>query len=229
MQPCTLNERRFLANYLKDRGLTLFFLINAWDRVGAALVDPSDRLALEEAQGRLRQVFGTHLREYCGDRYGERVFEISALEALRRRLKDREVDLEGTGFPQLFAALNRFLIGDRLRAEFQVAAKVARRSYDYICDAIERRIPLLDETSEGLKERIVAVESEFGKLEALREEFRASIRERGDREAQEIADDFKTYLLDLEKTFDEDFVAAQPDLEFVDFLERNNRELSSAT
>jgi GTPase SAR1 family protein len=45
-QPCTLDERRYLQNYLKDRGLSLFFLINGWDRIQSGLVDPDDGEAL---------------------------------------------------------------------------------------------------------------------------------------------------------------------------------------
>ncbi|MEM9905319.1 MAG: dynamin family protein, partial [Cyanobacteria bacterium P01_D01_bin.44] len=41
-QPCTLAERRYLENYIKGRGLSVFFLINAWDQVKESLIDPDD-------------------------------------------------------------------------------------------------------------------------------------------------------------------------------------------
>ncbi|MEO0397618.1 MAG: dynamin family protein, partial [Cyanobacteria bacterium P01_A01_bin.137] len=39
-QPCTLAERRYLSNYLQNKGLSLFFLLNAWDHIQASLLDP---------------------------------------------------------------------------------------------------------------------------------------------------------------------------------------------
>ena len=103
-QPCTLDERRYLENYLKDRGLTVFFLINAWDEIRKSLVDLDDAEELREAEAKLRQVFRTNLAEYCRvdgqDLYNQRVFELSSLDALRRRLKDAADPLTGTGFPE---------------------------------------------------------------------------------------------------------------------------------
>ena len=64
-QPCTLAERRYLENYIKGRGLSVFFLINAWDQVRESLIDPDDRDELKEAEERLRQVFQANLAEYC--------------------------------------------------------------------------------------------------------------------------------------------------------------------
>jgi hypothetical protein len=41
-QPCTLEERRYLDSYIKGRGLSVFFLINAWDEIRKGLIDPDD-------------------------------------------------------------------------------------------------------------------------------------------------------------------------------------------
>jgi GTPase SAR1 family protein len=91
-QPCTLGERRYLENYIKSRGLTVFFLINAWDQVKESLIDPDDVEELAEAEEKLRRVFRANLVEYCQidgyDLYDERVFGLSSIQALRRRLKN---------------------------------------------------------------------------------------------------------------------------------------------
>ncbi len=50
-QPCTMGERRYLENYIKNRGLSVFFLINAWDQVRESLIDPDDPEELAEAEG----------------------------------------------------------------------------------------------------------------------------------------------------------------------------------
>ncbi|MEO0927763.1 MAG: dynamin family protein, partial [Cyanobacteria bacterium J06643_13] len=62
-QPCTLGERRYLENYLKDRGVTIFFLINAWDQVKDSLLDPDDPEELAEAEAKLQRVFKANLAE----------------------------------------------------------------------------------------------------------------------------------------------------------------------
>lgn len=97
-QPCTLGERRYLENYIKGRGLTIFFLINAWEQIREGLIDPDDLEELHESEHRLRQVFEASLLEYCqvdgSNLYDEQVFEISAINALRRRLKNSSASLE---------------------------------------------------------------------------------------------------------------------------------------
>ncbi|NJR26441.1 MAG: dynamin, partial [Richelia sp. CSU_2_1] len=86
-QPCTLAERRYLENYIKDRGLTVFFLINGWDEIREGAIDPEDAAEIAESEEKLRKVFRTNIGEYCqvegADIYSDRVFEISSLKALR--------------------------------------------------------------------------------------------------------------------------------------------------
>ncbi|MBD1862819.1 MULTISPECIES: dynamin family protein [Trichocoleus] len=227
-QPCTLDERRYLENYLKDRGLTVFFLINAWDEIRKSLVDLDDADELREAEAKLRQVFRTNLAEYCRvdgqDLYNQRVFELSSLDALRRRLKDAADPLTGTGFPEFEAALSRFLTQERAVAELRQATTLARQAYNHAHEAIARRIPLLDQDVQELKERLKSVEPEFAKLNEIRDQFQAEIRELRDRKAKEIATDFCSYILNLGTTFDTDFLRYQPGISFWDFLSQGRRE-----
>ncbi|MBD2095014.1 dynamin family protein [Trichocoleus sp. FACHB-591] len=227
-QPCTLDERRYLENYLKDRGLTVFFLINAWDEIRKSLVDLDDAEELREAEAKLRQVFRTNLAEYCRvdgqDLYNQRVFELSSLDALRRRLKDAADPLTGTGFLEFEAALSRFLTQERAVAELRQATTLARQAYNHAHEAIARRIPLLDQDVQELKERLKSVEPEFAKLNEIRDQFQAEIRELRDRKAKEIATDFCSYILNLGTTFDTDFLRYQPDISFWDFLSQGRRE-----
>ncbi|MBD2124324.1 dynamin family protein [Trichocoleus sp. FACHB-262] len=227
-QPCTLDERRYLENYLKDRGLTVFFLINAWDEIRKSLVDLDDAEELREAEAKLRQVFRTNLAEYCRvdgqDLYNQRVFELSSLDALRRRLKDAADPLTGTGFPEFEAALSRFLTQERAVAELRQSTTLARQAYNHAHEAIARRIPLLDQDVQELKERLKSVEPEFAKLNEIRDQFQAEIRELRDRKAKEIATDFCSYILNLGTTFDTDFLRYQPNISFWDFLSQGRRE-----
>lgn len=228
-QPCTLAERRYLENYIKGRGLSIFFLINAWDQVKEGLIDPDDPEELEEAQTKLRKVFHANLAEYCQvdgyDLYEERVFEISAIQALRRRVKDPMASLEGTGFPGFMASLNTFLTRERAIAELRQARTLAHQSYIRARDAIQLRIPLLDRTVDELKQHIESVEPQFTELKAIRDRFRDDIRSMRDRKARAIADSFRTYVLNIETTFEQDFLRYQPpDLQLLDFLDTGKRE-----
>ena len=216
VQPITLDERRYLRNYVQSRELDCFYVINGWDRIGASLVDPDDGSALAEAEQRQRQVFTQSLPE------GATWFEMSALTALRQRRRGES--LTGSGVDNFLTALNSFLTQKRGHVELKRAAKLAHRAYSAVQETVARRIPLLDEDLSELQQRVASVESEFGKLEKIRDNYRQLIRGRCDRTAKAIADSFKTYILSLEETFEADFVASQPDLDFLDFLDEDARD-----
>jgi GTPase SAR1 family protein len=228
-QPCTLGERRYLENYIKDRGLSVFFLMNAWDRVKESIIDPDDAAELAEAEAKLHRVFKANLAEYClvdgYDLYDERVFALSSIIALRRRIKDLDADLSGTGFPAFIDALNTFLTQERAIAELRQARTIARQAHTHVQEAVARRIPLLGADVTELKAKIAQIEPQFTQLNAIRDEFREDIRRVRDRQARATADSMKTYLLNLENTFDTDFQAYQPsDLQFLDFFSGSKRE-----
>jgi GTPase SAR1 family protein len=226
-QPCTLEERRYLQNYLNNRGLTIFFIVNAWDKVKEGIIDPEDTEALQIAEDKLRRVFQTNLAEYCQengrDIYPQRVFEVSALKALRSRLKNPEASLEGTGLAEFIAALNHFLTEERAVAEREQARAIALQSCNRFQAAIARRIPLLDENVEQLKHKIDSLHSDFANLSEIGTRFQQKIRTAREQTSQEISESFRTYILDLENTFEQDFLSNQPDLDFMQFLDKNNR------
>lgn len=227
-QPCTLGERRYLENYIKNRGLSIFFLINAWDQVRESLIDPDDAEELEEAEGKLHRVFKANLAEYCvtdgHDIYDERVFAITSIKALRLRVKNADADLEGTGFPEFMAALNTFLTQERAIAELRPARTLARQVSTRVREAVERRLPLLDRDVNELKEKLNSVEPEFNKLTHIRDEFKQEIIRMRDSKSRAIADSFRTFVLNLENTFEADFLRYQPELRFMDFFSQGKRE-----
>jgi replication fork clamp-binding protein CrfC len=227
-QPCTLGERRYLENYLKDRGLTVFFLINAWDQVKESLLDPDDEEELEEAQEKLRRVFKANLSEYCQidgyDMYDERVFELSSIIALRRRIKDTNASLEGTGYPEFLASLNTFLTKERAIFELRQARTIARQTHSNVREAVERRVSLLDRDINELKQKINSVEPEFQQLSEICDRFTQEIHTVRDNKAKKIADSFRDYILNLGNSFESDFLRYQPNINFLDFLSSNKRE-----
>jgi GTPase SAR1 family protein/uncharacterized protein YoxC len=227
-QPCTLAERRYLDNYIKDRNLAVFFLINAWDQVRESLIDPDDAQELADAEAKLHKVFRANLSDYCTnegyDRYNERVFPISALVALRRRLKDTNANLDGTGFPEFMGALNPFLTEERAIMELRQARSLSRQVSSRLKESIERRTHLLGQGVEELQQRIASVEPEFKSLHDIGEQFRREIQSMRDRKARAIAESFRNYVLGLEQTFDADFLKYQPpSLSLLDFLNQGRR------
>ena len=228
-QPCTLAERRYLENYLKDRGLTVFFLLNAWDRVKESLIDPDDPEELAEANAKLERVFRANLNEYCqvdgDDLYEERVFPISSLMALRKRLKNSDASLDGTGFPSFLQSLNTFLTQERAIAELRQSRIIARQTANRVREAVQRRIPLLEKDVSELKEKINYVEPEFKLLSNIRHDFQQEIRDIRDSKAKIISNSFKDFVLKLGDTFETDFIRYQPELNFLDFLSGGKREL----
>ena len=227
-QPCTLGERRYLENFIKDRGLSVFFLVNAWDQVKEALIDPDDEEELREAEERLHKVFKANLAEYCvvdgHDIYDERVFAISSIQALRKRLKNPNADLAGTGFTEFMEALNIFLTRERAVAELRQVRTLARQACHHTKEAIERRIPLLEQDVNQLREKIDSVEPEFEKLKGIGDEFQQEIRNTRDNQARSVSDSFRSYVLNLGNTFETDFLRYQPELNLFDFLNAGKRE-----
>ncbi|MGB7379558.1 MAG: dynamin family protein [Rivularia sp. (in: cyanobacteria)] len=227
-QPCTLGERRYLENYIKGRGLSVFFLVNAWDQVKEALIDPDDEVELREAEERLHKVFKANLAEYCvvdgQDIYDERVFAISSIQALRKRLKNPAANLQGTGFTEFMQALNIFLTRERAVAELRQVRTLARVACHHTKEAIERRIPLLEQDVDQLREKIDSVEPEFEKLKSIGDEFQQEIKDTRNTQAKSISDSFRRYVLNLGDTFENDFLQYQPELNLFDFLSSGKRE-----
>ena len=227
-QPCTLGERRYLENYIKDRGLSIFFLVNAWDQVKDSLIDPDDPEELAEAEEKLRKVFRSNLAEYCKidgyDLYEERVFEISALNALRQQLKQPNTPLSDQGFSNFLSSLNTFLTQERAIAEFRQGLTLAQQTSNHVNEAVERRISLLEKDADDLKIQIDSVEPEFKILNEICDKFQQEIRQIRDNQAQVISQSFRDYVLNLGNTFESDFAHYQPNLNFIDFLFSGKRD-----
>ncbi len=216
LQPITLDEHRYLRNYVHSRDLECFYVVNGWDRIKLGLVNQHDSVALAEAEQRQRQVFAQNLPEDAS------WFEVSALNALRQRRQGNS--MVGSGVDTFLTALESFLTQRRGQVEIRRAAKLAHRAYSTVQASVARRIPLLDEDLSELQQRVASLEDEFSKLEKIRDNYQQLIRGRCDRTAKAIADSFKTYILNLEETFESDFVASQPDLDFLDFLDEDERD-----
>ncbi len=227
-QPITLKERRYLDNYIKGRGFDVFFIINAWDEIKKQVFDPEDSEEIEAAENKLRQVFKANLSPYflqdSNDIYSERVFEISSLIALRQRLKNPDSLDDNREFQKLIKAIYKLSIQERVITEFRQAKIVAKQGLNRLSETINIRLPLLEKDLNELKEKIRLVTPEFEKLMEIRDNFQAEIQRIGDRQAKATADYWKSYILNLDNSFETDFLRYQPDLAFLEFLRQDKRE-----
>jgi replication fork clamp-binding protein CrfC len=226
-QPCTLGERRYLENYLQDRGVTIFFLLNAWDQVKESLIDPDDPQELEEAELKLQRLFKANLAQYCQienrDLYDRRVFPVCSLLALRKRLKHEHADLTDTGFPPFMGALKTFLTQERAIAELRQAKVLAQQTNTHVKEAVHRRIPLLESDLNELKTKIASVAPEFELLNEICADFKQEITRISEQKSQAIANSFSQFVINLGNTFETDFMRYQPSLNFLDFLSSGKR------
>lgn len=221
----TQGERRYLENYIKDRGLTTFFLINSWDLI-AQRVEDEEQLAEEE--NKVRQAFETNLLPYTKingkNLYKQRVFELNSLAAFKARNKKPSGSLEGTGFDDFFDTLRLFLTTNRILSELLNVKGLVRQIYQKVHQVVEIRIPLLDAGAEELKQKILQIKPEFDQLIEIRDGFQNEIRNKSQDYANQLADDFHDYLSNLDQTFENDFKPYQPDLKIFDLLRGGKRK-----
>ena len=145
--------------------------------------------------------------------------------ALRKRIKDYNADLEGTGFPEFLGSLNMFLTQERAIAELRQAQILTKQTYDRVKEAVAIRIPLLESDIEELKAKIASVAPEFELLNEICEDFKQEIKRIGEQKSNAIAQSFHDFTINLGDTFETDFIRYQPSLNFLDFLSSGKREV----
>ena len=227
-KPCTMEERRYLENYIKGRGLTVFFLVNRWDELQKSALDPDDPVDVLKVETEQRQVFRANLYKYCQiderNYYDERVFETSALNALRCQLRRPPEPLNQTGLPEFIGALEYVLTKERAVAELRQARTLMRQVYQRISEAVRLRIPLLNQDVNELRQRVQSVEPEFNKLRGIRDSFRSDITQIKEIHSDAIAESAFNYLSHLDDAFQVDFKPYMPDLSFLKFLQSGQRK-----
>jgi small GTP-binding protein len=219
-KPCTMEERRYLENFLKGKGLTIFFLINRWDEISRMALDPDDPSEIEKAETAQRQVFKANLSEYCQidnkNLYDRRVFETSGLNALRRRQKGQPLD--GTGLPEFINTLEEFLVKERAIAEFRQTRTLMRQTYQQVHQAVAVRIPLLDRSVAELKQQIKSVEPEFEQLEKIQNKLHVEIATIKEKCSNTLAESIYKNISGWSETFEADFKPYMPDIKTFQFL-----------
>lgn len=228
VQQFTLGERRYFDNYMRGRGLTVFFLINMWDEIRRRLVDPDDKALLTEKEEKVREVFRNNIANELVVRgkniYNQRVFEVSSLNALRARLGREGYSWDGSGFAAFVNVLTQFLTHDRAIAEMQLARSTARIAAQTIREKASVQISLISQSTAELKEKIKAVQPEFDTLTTIGKELNEEISKIRNKTANDIAKSFKEYFSIIDQTFEQDFTRYTPEINSLQFLRKEKRE-----
>ena len=227
VQPFSLAERRYLDSYIKGRGLDIFFLINGWDEIDNSVLEPGNTEELAAVKERSQAYFRSNLIEYIDTErtdYEQRVFPISALNALRSYLNNSTIDLESTGFPRFTNTLNTFLIEERNKTEFKQAGILAQQAYNRLHEVVSRRIALFSENKDNVQQKVDKIAPDFVQLQELQDELQQEIKQLGKAKAKVIAESFESYILQLENTFEIDFYKYQPQLDTWNFLNSTKRD-----
>lgn len=227
-QPFTWLEETYLETSLKDRGLTIFFLINRWNLLRNQLIDPNDENELARSESTQRVVFRSGLSPYTvqnnQDRYETRVFEINALGALQKRLEGQPLEETlDTGVPQFVAALDSFLMFERGQEELGQAIAVGTEAANRAQEAVNLRIPNLYLSVEEIRTKIEAVQPQFDRLVEIKAEVARRIEEEGETQARAAGDSFEGMMTSLHETFETDFERVGGDIKMTQLLTRGGR------
>jgi hypothetical protein len=68
-------------------------------------------------------------------------------------------------------SLDNFLVKERAIAQLRQARTLAKQTYNRVREAVERRIPLLEQDIQEVKTRIDSVAPEFELLTEIRDDF----------------------------------------------------------
>ncbi|MBN2799825.1 MAG: dynamin family protein [Deltaproteobacteria bacterium] len=142
-QPLSLAELEFIHTHLGEKNLKhVFFLWNHFDAIEDS---PED---VEDLQDRSHQ----YLDPMLGAR--DRVFFISAREALRGRTRGNPAQLERSGLPRFEAALRVFLVEDKARMKLLAPLRAAQNAvFELANEVIPQQELLVDTDLAVLKDR----------------------------------------------------------------------------
>lgn len=226
VQFLTLKEREYLDDYVDDRGLTVFFIINQWDRISGGILDQNDPVALKQQEKMVRDRAFVNLSDYCGgeDNFKKRVFEMRSLEAITRLRQKPPQTLDGTGFEKFLPELNCLLTKDRFKAEMDRAKMIALEVFDRVSKTIDKRIPLLRQSEKEIQAQINQVEPKFQELEKIYQDFGDRIKKEKEETTNKTEEDFVSFMSQLVKTFEDDFQSYYPELKLLDFLRKEKRK-----
>jgi tRNA U34 5-carboxymethylaminomethyl modifying GTPase MnmE/TrmE len=227
----TQQERDYLENLQRRHGLTnIFFIVNAWDNIEKSSLEP------EKDMAKIRDRMLKELNPSVIDEdvtFSERVFEVSALTALRSRWlrKERQprdpVDeemLEQSGLPAFERDLELFLRNKRGFVVMQRAERAASIVLDNALAEIRSRLNTLDVEVSELEARMQRTQPYFAKLERVRNNITRAIDEVNKTQQRTLYESFYQFFREVDSRLENDakgFMNEKEDGEEVGYNPKN--------
>ncbi len=205
----TQQEQDYLENMVRRHNLTnLFFLVNAWDNIERSSLNP------EEDQAKIRARMKKELAKYVSEsRFEERVFEVSALQALTARWDKKtkqprtppDSDKLATSHMSEFeAALDAFLRNERGKVLVDRALRSVELGLARAREEIVARLSTLDVEVSELERRLKATEPGFTKLDQIRTNLLQAVQKVNQTQQKTIYESLHSFFRKVESEFTED-------------------------
>ena len=207
LEPVTMLEQAYLETNVKPLGLTIFYVLNGWDRIQAQALRPE---MAQEAEEKVRASFRLHLTGHVNQQgegiYDRRVFETNALGALRCRLnRASEEEMAKTGVPQFTEELRQFLVRDRGGVELNRARKCAEAVVNKAQEGRGLRLHSFEATTEELDANIEKARPRFDMLRTVKDGYGQYLQRLENDTINEVCDSLQNYMRNLANTFERDF------------------------
>lgn len=205
----TQQEQEYLENLVRRHNLTnLFFLVNAWDNIERSSLNP------EEDEAKIRARIKKELAKYVGEnRFDERVFEVSALQALTarwdRKTKEPRIPpdqekLVASHMPEFEAALDSFLRNERGRVLVDRAIRSVELGLARAREEIAARLSTLGVEVSELERRLKATEPGFERLEQIKANLLKAVQNVNTTQQKAIYESLHSFFRRVEAELTED-------------------------
>lgn len=205
----TQQEQEYLENMVRRHNLTnLFFLVNAWDNIERSSLNPEEDEA--KIRARIKKELSKHVAE---GRFNERVFEVSALQALTARWDKKtkeqrtppdEAKLAASHMPEFEVALEAFLRNERGRVLVDRAVRSAELGLARAREEIAARLSTLGVEADELERRLKATEPGFARLEQIKANLLKAVGNVSSSQQKAIYESLHSFFRRIESEFSDD-------------------------
>jgi GTP-binding protein EngB required for normal cell division len=205
----TQQEQEYLDNLVRRHNLTnLFFLVNAWDNIERSSLNP------EEDEAKIRARMKKELSKYLAEgHFEERVFEISALQALTARWDKKtrqprpvpdEAKLAASHMAEFECALDSFLRNERGRVLIERTLRAVELGLARSREEIAARLSTLGVEVSELERRLKATEPGFARLDQIRDNLLRAVDRVGKTQQKAIYESLHSFFRRMDGEFTED-------------------------
>ncbi|NWJ95328.1 MAG: dynamin family protein [Chloroflexi bacterium] len=205
----TQQEQEYLDNLVRRHNLTnLFFLVNAWDNIERSSLNP------EEDEAKIRLRMKKELSKYVADgHFEERVFEVSALQALTARWDKKtrqprpipdEIKLANSHMAEFECELDSFLRNERGRVLIDRSLRSVELGLARAREEIAARLSTLGVEVSELERRLRATEPGFARLNQIRDNLLRAVEGVSKTQQKSIYESLHSFFRRMEGEFTED-------------------------